>query len=418
MTKKLVFLGIAVMTTLLALVILWQFRIAVGYFLISLALAAAARPLVKHWARQSIVLRTTTVFLFVLVLGSFGFLFVLGGGSAIRELKLFANTVAVQNEWMLPQWLGSSLRLLLAERLPSPSRLFGAFTGEQGQLVLPAILGFTRGIAGMVSGVLIIFVLSFYWSVNQVHFERLWLSLLPSGKRNRARIIWQTIEADLGAYIRSQVVLSLLAGFLLGLGYWALGSTYPTLLALTGALVYLIPMVGVGLAVIFPLSIGLLTSVQLSLGMAIYTLVVLIALEVGVKPRLFTRKHYNPIVTMVILIALAKTFGLIGIVVAPPLSAAVQILWSYLFIHRMASGSASKFSDLQERHSLLRTSIQTSSELSSPIVTSSMARLTRLLEEAGPFLQDHPPVQPSELSDLDLPQLAETNIPQSVDVAT
>jgi hypothetical protein len=40
-------------------------------------------------------------------------------------------------------------------------------------------------------------------------------------------------------------------------------------------------MVGVGLAVIFPLSIGLLTSVQLSLGMAIYTLVVLIALEVG-----------------------------------------------------------------------------------------------------------------------------------------
>jgi predicted PurR-regulated permease PerM len=418
MTKKLVFLGIAVMTTLLALVILWQFRIAVGYFLISLALAAAARPLVKHWARQSIVLRTTIVFLFVLVLGSFGFLFVLGGGSAIRELKLFANTVAVQNEWMLPEWLGSSLQLLLIERLPSPSRLFGAFTGEQGQLVLPAILGFTRGIAGMVSGVLIIFVLSFYWSVNQVHFERLWLSLLPSGKRNRARIIWQTIEADLGAYIRSQVVLSLLAGFLLGLGYWALGSTYPTLLALTGALVYLIPMVGVGLAVIFPLSIGLLTSVQLSLGMAIYTLVVLIALEVGVKPRLFTRKHYNPIVTMVILIALAKTFGLIGIVVAPPLSAAVQILWSYLFIHRMASGSASKFSDLQERHSLLRTSIQTSSELSSPIVTSSMARLTRLLEEAGPFLQDHPPVQPSELSDLDLPQLAETNIPQSVDVAT
>jgi hypothetical protein len=66
---------------------------------------------------------------------------------------------------------------------------------------------------------------------------------------------------------------------------------------------------------------------------------------------------------MVILIALAKTFGLVGIVVAPPLSAAVQILWSYLFIHRMASGSASKFSDLQERHSLLRTAIQASSEI-------------------------------------------------------
>jgi predicted PurR-regulated permease PerM len=151
--------------------------------------------------------------------------------------------------------------------------------------------------------------------------------------------------------------------------------------------------------------------VQLSLGMAIYTLVVLIVLEVVVKPRLFTHKHYNPIVTVVILIALAKTFGLIGIVVAPPLSAAIQILWSYLFIHRMASGSASKLSDLQERHSLLRTAIQASSETSSPIVTSSMARLTRLLEEAGPFLQDDLPVQPSERSEFGLPQMAETNIP-------
>jgi hypothetical protein len=145
MTKKLAWLGIAVMTTLLALVILWQFRIAVGYFLISLALAAAARPLGEALGQTGYCLAHDNIFLFVLVLGSFGFLFVLGGGSAIRELKLFANTVAVQNEWMLPEWLGSSLRLLLAERLPSPSRLFGAFTGEQGQLVLPAILGFTRG---------------------------------------------------------------------------------------------------------------------------------------------------------------------------------------------------------------------------------------------------------------------------------
>ena len=36
------------MTTLLALVVLWQFRIVVVYVLISLALAAAVRPLVNR----------------------------------------------------------------------------------------------------------------------------------------------------------------------------------------------------------------------------------------------------------------------------------------------------------------------------------------------------------------------------------
>ena len=43
MTKQLVVIGTAVMTTLLALVTLWQFRIVVVYVLISLALAATVR---------------------------------------------------------------------------------------------------------------------------------------------------------------------------------------------------------------------------------------------------------------------------------------------------------------------------------------------------------------------------------------
>ena len=393
MTRKLVWIAVAVMTTLGALVILWQFRTPVVYLLVSLALAATVRPVVKRWARQGFVVRLALIFLFVLSLGSLGFLFVLAGGSVFSEINQFAKTVAVQDEWILPEWLGISIRLPLTERLPPPSELFTALTGDQGQLVLPAILGFSRGIAGLVSGVIVVLFLSLYWSLYQVHFELLWLSLLPPGHRTRARSIWQTIEADLGVYIRSQVVQSLLAGLLLGLGYWALGSQYPTLLALVGALSILIPMVGVGLAVILPLFFGLLTSVQLGLLTALYTLVVLVALEVWVKPRLFNPRQYNPILTVVILIAMAKAFGFIGIVVAPPLSAAVQILWSRLIIHRMAPGSASQLSDLQERYSLLRTAVQSMTEPPSPLVTSSMERLSDLMDKAGPVLEEVLPLE-------------------------
>lgn len=391
MTKKLVWLGIAVMTTLLALVALWQFRTVVVIVLVSLALAASVRPLANRWSRRGLVVRLVSILFFLLILGGLGLLLVLIGGSAIHEIRLLANTVAVQDEWKLPIWLqGSFIQQFLTARLPPPSKLFIAVIGDQGQLVLPAILSFSRGIAGLVSSVLVILFLGLYWSLNQVHFERLWLSLLPPGQRNRTRNVWQTIEADLGAYIRSQVVQSFLAGLLLVLGYWALGSPYPTLLALTGALACLIPMVGVGLAVILPLFIGLLTSVQLSLFMALYTLVVLIALEVWVKPRLFNHKQYNPILTVVILIALAKAFGFIGIVAAPPLSAAIQILWSHLVIHRIVSGSATQLSDLHERQTLLRAAIQAMNEPPPPLVTSSMDRLTDLIKKAEPVLQEGP----------------------------
>ena len=46
MTKRLVWMGTAVMSTLLVLLLLWQFRTAVIYVLISVALAVALRPLI------------------------------------------------------------------------------------------------------------------------------------------------------------------------------------------------------------------------------------------------------------------------------------------------------------------------------------------------------------------------------------
>src|SRR5687767_8695857 len=160
MTKQVAWFGTAVMTTLLALLVLWQFRIVVVYVLVSLALAAAARPLVERWARQGFVVRLTLILLFLVALGSFGFLLFLGSVSAISELQQLAQAVSVQDEWRLPVWLkGSSIQQVIATRLPSPGDLFKEFTGDQGQLVLPAILGFTQGIAGVVSGGLVILFL-------------------------------------------------------------------------------------------------------------------------------------------------------------------------------------------------------------------------------------------------------------------
>jgi predicted PurR-regulated permease PerM len=392
MTKQLVVFGTAVMTTLLALVVLWQFRIVVVYVLVSLALAATVRPLVKDWPRRGFVVRAAWILLCLVVLGSFGFLLFLSGETAIHEIQQLARTVSVQDEWRLPIWLqGSAFQQALVARLPPPSKLFEAVTGDQGQLVLPAILGLTQGIGGVVSGVLVILLLSIYWSINQIHFERLWLSLLPSEMRKQARGIWRTIEPDLGAYIRGEVIQSLLTGLLLGVGYWLLGSPYPVFLALAGALAGLIPVIGAALAVIMPLTIGLLTSVQLSLFTTLFTLIVLIALGVWVKPRLFKRKWDNPILTLIILLAMADAFGLLGIIVAPPLSAVCQILWNLLVSNRLTSGAATQVSDLKERQARLRIAIHAMEEPPPPLVISSMERLAHLIEKAEPILQTGQP---------------------------
>jgi predicted PurR-regulated permease PerM len=191
MTKQLVVFGTAVMTTLLALVVVWQFRIAVVYVLISLTLAAALRPLVDRLVGRSFIVRAAWILLYLVALGSFGFLLFVTGKTVVNEVQELAHTVSVQDEWKLPIWLeGSSFEAAVVARLPPPSKLFEAVTGDQGQLVLPVLLGFTQGIAGIVSGVLVIVLLSLYWIVSQTHFERLWLSLFAA-QRKQARDIWR-----------------------------------------------------------------------------------------------------------------------------------------------------------------------------------------------------------------------------------
>jgi len=264
--------------------------------------------------------------------------------------------------------------------------LFEAVTGSQGQLVLPAILGITQGISGIVSGLFIILFLSVYWSVSQSSFERLWLSLLPSEQRKQARGIWRRVEPDVGAYIRSEVIQSILAGLLLALGYWLLGSPYPVLLALIGALTSLIPVVGAVLAIIPVLLLGLLTSAQLSVFTGLYTVIVLIALRVWVKPRLFKRRWDNPILTIVLLLVLGKALGLVGIIVAPPISVVCQILWARLVSHRLVSGAATQISDLKERQERIWDTIKAMDEPPPPLATSSMERLTQLIAKAEPLL--------------------------------
>lgn len=69
MTRRLFVIGLAVMTTALGLLLLWQFRVVIVYVLFSLALAAAVRPLMKRLTGRSRVGRLVLVFLFLLLLG-------------------------------------------------------------------------------------------------------------------------------------------------------------------------------------------------------------------------------------------------------------------------------------------------------------------------------------------------------------
>lgn len=388
MIKKLVVISMAVLTTLLALVVLWQLRIVVVYVLTSLVLAATLRPLIKRLEGRKFITRLVWILLYVAILSGIGTLIFFTGKFAILEIQNLSRIASVQNTWVLPAWVeGSPLQQILTRWLPPPSMLFESITGDKGQLVLPAILSFVQNTGSVVTGFIVILFLSIYWSINQIHFERLWLSLLSPGRRKQARGVWRAIEPEIGAYVRGVIIQSFITGLFLGLGFWIIGSPYPAFLAIAGAFACLIPMIGAVLLVMFILLVGLLTSVPLSLFTALFAIVILSILAIWVKPRIFKGKWENHIVTIVLILAMADAFGVLGVILAPVISVVCQILWHRLVSHRRIAGASELISDLNERQKRLKEKVEAMAELQLPLVTSTMARLDELIEEAQPVLQ-------------------------------
>jgi hypothetical protein len=139
---------------------------------------------------------------------------------------------------------------------------------------------------------------------------------------------------------------------------------------------------------ILPLLVGLLTSLQLGLFATFYTLIVLIALQLWVEPLLFRRNWDNPILTLLLILVMADAFGLVGILLAPPVSAICRILWTFLVRNRLTLDPVVQVSDLKARQAHLWAIVEDMQNEPPPLVINSMQRLATLLEKATPVLPE------------------------------
>ena len=331
--KRLAWFTLLVLATVALVLIFWEFRAAVVLFGLSLAVAAALRPLVDQLAVRGVPRGLALSVTYAVCIGGPFALVLILSGSLLTDLQQITRGLASVYEQLKTQQPASSspLQQILASQLPAAAELSTAITGPQGGAILQAVLGLTMGSFDLLGQLMIVLVLSIYWSADQEHFKRLWLSLLPIQTRTQARDVWQNIEIGFGAYLRSQVIQSVLAVLLLGLGYQALGLQYPITLALIGAIGWLIPWVGVLVAVVPAVWAGLSISLGLGMSAAVLTIGVLAFLEFIVEPRLFKRERFSSLLAVIMLLVLSDEYGLMGILVAPPIAAAIQIIVGQLW---------------------------------------------------------------------------------------
>ena len=352
-----------VVITLAGLLLIWQFSVAIVLFLLSLAVAAALRPLINSLmgSRVSKRLALAVVYsiLVVLIVGTF----FLVGARILDELQTASDDLLASYDRAKTQWpvSGTLFQQTLAEQLPPSANLYEALISGEGVPALQGVLGIAQDFFSILGNIAIVLILSLYWSADQLRFERLGLSLLPSEYHSRALHTWRSIEAGVGAYLRSEFVQSALAGLLLWAIYLTLDIRYPALLAMWGAVVRLIPWFGALIAVLPALFVAIGSSPILGIVAAISTVVVLFLLKEVIEPRVFHRHKYSSLLIVLFVIGLAEAFGFIGVILAPPLAVAVQIMFRELFplpASQFSQEVSDRVSNIRKRLLQLRRRIQ------------------------------------------------------------
>jgi len=243
----------------------------------------------------------------------------------------------------LPEKYGDALAALrgvqsplirtLGQRLPPFEALTDTFAGLAPSFYRSAV-GFTTGLLGAVAYFVTVFAVGFYWTMEVPRLERLVVSLVPVGRRTQVLGIWHEIESKLGAFIRGQGLAMLTIGVASAVGYALIGLPHVLPLALLAGLLEAVPLIGPILgavpAVLVASPLGI-TTVLLVVGWCILLQVV----ENNVLiPRIMSQGvGVSALVGLFAVLAFGTVYGILGVFVAIPLTAVIQVLVDRMVIN-------------------------------------------------------------------------------------
>ncbi|MEZ4736189.1 MAG: AI-2E family transporter [Caldilineaceae bacterium] len=371
------------LATLAVILVVWELRSIVVLFLFAILVAATVRRPIDYLIQKRLRPWLAMLLIYSSVFIGLSGLAALLSLPITRELGMLTEELAHLYErgyGLAQDRLHSNGEFF--RRLP-PTEAVGQFLLEtQPTALARRILGLTQTFAFFIGQAVLVIVVSIYWTADQLYFERLWLSLLAPGRRTWMRERWYAIEETVGAYIRSEVLQSVLAGGLLTLGFWFMEVKYPFLLAAIGAIAWFIPLVGALFAVPLIGLVALLSGIGWAVAAAIYAVVIFALMEFVVEPCLYDRSKHGVILVIVVMMAMVEALGLPGLLLAPPLALTLQIMLDELLAAPVTSTAAPVITlgDLEEQFTQVRTIVSTA-ETQSPSVSNLVDRLEQLLQK-------------------------------------
>lgn len=328
---------------LIAVILLLCLMAAAGYalrhtvscFLLSWVIAYLLDPLVIRIEERGVRrTRALLVLYALLTLLSLFFLAIMvpkltmGWDGFVRDLPLYIQKLKqIAMEWKtrLPDRYGSEEIQWLIDKASSN---IDSTVQRAGVVVYSFGSSIFFNIFNIVLSPILVFFMLYY---KQTVIETL-KSWLPEKRRAIAIAIGLEVNNSIGGYLRGQVIVSIIVALLAMLALLFLDIPHPIFCGIFAGAASVLPFIGVLLATVPALffawfqyqSITLLAQTAFAFSL-IYFLEGYI-----IKPLIFKESmNLNPLMTIVMVMALGELLGFWGIMLALPIAAAIKITWGY-----------------------------------------------------------------------------------------
>ena len=189
-------------------------------------------------------------------------------------------------------------------------------------------------IFGAVGGFVLVIFIAMYVAADPGLYRAGILHLVPHKRRERAREYVETLSVTLRQWLVARLMAMVLIGLITGTALALLKVKGAAALGLLAGLLEFVPFFGPIVSAVPAIGIALLDSPQKALYVVILYLI-LQQLEGNVITPLLLEKRLDipPILTVVAVAALGMVFGVIGMLIAEPLLAAVLVTTKMLYVN-------------------------------------------------------------------------------------
>jgi predicted PurR-regulated permease PerM len=216
------------------------------------------------------------------------------------------------------------------ENLPEVGREF--LSSE----AIAATAGFGRTVATGITLGLVSLVAAVYLVVRPYPVADGFVALFPASQRQRVREILDKVYRTVQRWLLGQMVAMAFIGVSSAVALWALGIPFALLLGLFGGLISFIPFVGAVASAIPPVLLALTSDPILAVWVIlVYTAIQQIESNL-IQPIVMSHAvALHPAVVLFGLLIMGTLFGIVGLLLAVPLTATVQVLIRELWVERM-----------------------------------------------------------------------------------